>query len=57
MTSDSDIDEVFTFIHQSIMTKEKILLVKNGLLKQLHSIVLRFVNASKGRNNSIEKWK
>ena len=56
MNSDSDIEEVFTFINQSITTKE-ILLVKNGLLKHLYSIVLRFVNTSKGRNNSIEKWR
>ena len=56
IANDLSIDKAFESMHQSVMTKIKILLVKVRLLKQLWSMVLRLLIVSIDGNSSREKW-
>ena len=55
IVNDLDIDKAIKSMHQSLMTKIKILLAKIGLSRQLWNMVLRFLSVSIGGDNSIEK--
>ena len=54
IANDLDIHEAFGSLHQSAMTKKK-LIAKNGLLKQMWKMVLQLSSVVIDRNNSIEK--
>ena len=55
IVNDLDIDKAIKSMHQSLMTKIKILLAKIGLSRQLWNMVLRFLSVSIGGDNSIER--
>ena len=54
ITNDPDIHEVFGSLHQSAMTKKR-LIAKTGLLNQMWNMVLKLSSVNIDRNNSIEK--
>ena len=54
IANDPDIHEAFGSLHQSAMTKKR-LIAKTGLLNQMWNMVLKLSSVNIDRNNSIEK--
>ena len=54
IANDLDIHEAFGSLHQSAMTKKR-LIAKTGLLNQMWNMVLKLSSVNIDRNNSIEK--
>ena len=57
IVNDSDIDKAFGSMHQNVCWKQKIMLGKSRLVKQLWNMVLRFFSVGINIVNSIEKWR